>query len=404
MRKFMKIGVFTSSAKPNWGGSYSLQVSLVNSIINNARNSNHFFIIVNQLQYQFNENELPANVKIIHPKFKSFYFFMRILRYLIIEVYNFIKYPGTTFSIKKLYSKSLLPVSILKEIDLDWSISPLYLDNGKPFILTIWDLLYLDLPALPEISKGGAWDQLHNHFTQMVLKATRIIVTSTVTKEKLISVFGYDAKKIIIIPLPYVNSLESSKIQKVNDHIIKLTNSEFLLYPAQLWPHKNHKILLDAVASIKNELKIKLIFTGSDKGNMEYLKREIKKLGIENHITFEGFLEANEFSFLFSQAKAILFPSLAEPDNLPAIDAIMNNKVVFCADVPGIRDQLFNGAFYIDPFDVEGWAKAIMSMQNNTFTNPIDFENKKRFLTNQDYVRLALNEIDNLEKYIRLWS
>ena len=89
---------------------------------------------------------------------------------------------------------------------------------------------------------------------------------------------------------------------------------------------------------------------------------------------------------------------------MPAIDAIMNNKVVFCADVPGIREQLFNEAFYIDPFDVEGWAKAIMSLQNNTFTNPIDFETKKKFLTNQDYVKLSLIEIDNLEKYIRLWS
>ena len=399
----MQIGVFTSAAKPNWGGSYSLQVSLVNSLIKQAKNSKHSFIIVNQLRLKVDKNNLPINVKIYTPNSKSAIFILRIFLHLFIEFYNFIKYPGTTFSIKKVYSKSLLPLGLYKKIDLNWSISPLYLDNGKPFVLTIWDLLYLDFPGLPEISKGGAWDQLHNHYCRLVLKASRIFVTSSVTKNKLVSVFGCDYKKIDIIPLPFIESAHSTNLQDIGNQLDNSKKSEFLLYPAQLWPHKNHRVILDAIATLKNELKLTFVFTGSDKGNLKYLKREIKKLGIDNYISFKGFVDAKEFNLLFSQAKAIVFPSIAEPDNLPAIDSIMSNKLVICADIPGIREQLSDKAFFIDPFDVEGWANAIKSLQDNTLMPP-KMNQKNEFLTDQDYVKLALVEINQLEKYIRLWS
>ena len=51
----------------------------------------------------------------------------------------------------------------------------------------------------------------------------------------------------------------------------------FIFYPAQLWPHKNHYIILKALCRLRDEYRIKIpaVFCGSDKGNAAYLKKLI---------------------------------------------------------------------------------------------------------------------------------
>ena len=50
--------------------------------------------------------------------------------------------------------------------------------------------------------------------------------------------------------------------------------TKYLFYPAQYWAHKNHIYILKALKILKSEeiADVGAIFTGSDKGNLSFLK------------------------------------------------------------------------------------------------------------------------------------
>ena len=52
----------------------------------------------------------------------------------------------------------------------------------------------------------------------------------------------------------------------------------YVFYPAQFWAHKNHIYLLEGLKSLEDNfgLKVGAIFSGGDKGNLDFIKKRKK--------------------------------------------------------------------------------------------------------------------------------
>ena len=137
--------------------------------------------------------------------------------------------------------------------------------------------------------------------------------------------------------------------------------NDYIFYPAQFWPHKNHVNLLRAM-----QLLLKadpdapaLVLVGSDKGNRAFVERCAADLGISHKVIFPGFVSSEELVGLYRNARALVYPSFSGPENLPPLEAFALGCPAIVANYKGAAEQLGDAAVLFDPADPTAIADAI---------------------------------------------
>ena len=65
---------------------------------------------------------------------------------------------------------------------------------------------------------------------------------------------------------------------------------------------------------------------------------------------------------LYALSAGLVMPTFFGPTNLPPLEAWSFGRPVIVTDLPSIRDQLGDGALYIDPRDAESLAAAMHAL------------------------------------------
>jgi glycosyltransferase involved in cell wall biosynthesis len=208
---------------------------------------------------------------------------------------------------------------ILKNaIDLAYFSSPNGVSlvlNDIPFFSTVWDLGHRDLPGFPEVWSQAEWSLRESLYSKSVPRASFTFVDSTSTGEKLERLYGLQPSRWASIGL-----LESPRKTK---NFLRELPFPYLIYPAMKWPHKNHITLLEAFSRvIKRKPDLKLVFTGSDAGNENYIREVTANLGLDSSIVDLGFVGRERLEGLVFHAEALVMPSLLGPTNLPPLEAL----------------------------------------------------------------------------------
>ena len=76
----------------------------------------------------------------------------------------------------------------------------------------------------------------------------------------------------------------------------------FLVYPANLWPHKNHHRLVEALARARDR-ELGLVLTGRDYGRLEALMAEASSLGVRHRVLHLGYVERDALPALYRLAR-----------------------------------------------------------------------------------------------------
>lgn len=123
-------------------------------------------------------------------------------------------------------------------------------------------------------------------------------------------------------------------------------NEPYFLCSNQFWAHKNHIVVLQAIALLKAKgTQATVVFTGKehDYRNPDYftgLQAAVKELHIEDQVRFLGFIQREEQIVLMQQAKAIIQPSLFEGWSTVIEDAMAQNAYIIAADLSVNKEQL----------------------------------------------------------------
>jgi glycosyltransferase involved in cell wall biosynthesis len=109
---------------------------------------------------------------------------------------------------------------------------------------------------------------------------------------------------------------------------------------------------------------LRIVFTGSDKGNERYVRAYVRKLDLEAYVSFLGLVEQAELAILYSNAFCLVFPSFCGPENLPPMEAFALGCPVVASDIPGAREQMGEAAFFFNPIDAKALANCLLKLRD----------------------------------------
>ena len=125
----------------------------------------------------------------------------------------------------------------------------------------------------------------------------------------------------------------------------------YVLYPANMWPHKNHARLLAAFGAL-GDPDLWLVLTGQTYGQERLLagRERVRNLG---HVSSDA------LAGLYRGAAAVVFPSLFEGFGLPPLEAMACGVAVAASDRGALAEVCGDAALLFDPEDDAAMIDAI---------------------------------------------
>lgn len=137
--------------------------------------------------------------------------------------------------------------------------------------------------------------------------------------------------------------------------------ARFFFYPAAFWPHKNHRRLFEAVAQLRKgrSFRLPLLLCGMNAGDDEMARAAVRDLGIEDQVTFLGYVSRERLRLLYRHAEFMVFPSLFEGFGIPVVEAMAAGCPVATSSATSLMEIVGDDGFTFDPENVESVASAI---------------------------------------------
>lgn len=296
-----------------------------------------------------------------------------------------------------------------KKIDFVWFLSPYYEPVEVPFAATVWDLGHREMPYFPELSvTGWKFDEREAFYSHVLPRASLVVIGNSVGARCVNEFYRVRQENICEIALPVnTSSLQglSREPSLLQPH--GLTPGEYLFYPAQFWPHKNHITLVDALGILHAAgAHMKLIFTGSDKGNRAHVEAYAASRGLQSSVVFAGFVETAVLHQLYLNAYAMTFASTMGPDNLPPLEAMALGCPVVSAAFSGAHEQMGNAALFFEPLDANDAVAKIALLSDPTLREQLVANGRALVETRSPDVYVAkINQaLNRFAHKRRLWS
>lgn len=170
----------------------------------------------------------------------------------------------------------------------------------------------------------------------------------------------YPASKAEIMPLPFAACAEREWFDGESGVLGRYgVETPFFLCSNQFWKHKNHRLVLQAVALARAQGRpVRFVLTGDTKDyrHPEYypgLLAEIDQTGIAGDLRILGFIPKNDQVALMREAVAVVQPSLFEggPGGGSIYNAVALGRPTIVSDLPVNREIEDLVTHFFDPFD-----------------------------------------------------
>lgn len=294
--------------------------------------------------------------------------------------------------------------------DLVWFISNHVEECDRPYIFTLWDLAHREAPWFPEVRRGGEWERRELHYRRWLPRAARVIVPNAAGADQVERYYSVPRDRQLLLghPTPAfaleAAAREPMPVAAIERHGV---GGRYLLYPAALWPHKNHRAAIAAVRELADRgAPFELVCVGSDRdGQAEHLRGLAAGLGVAAHVHFLGFVSIEELAALYQHAFALLYLSFFGPENLPPLEAFALGCPVVYGDVPGAAEQLGDAALLVPPTDVARIADAVQSLEDAALRERYVEAGRARSvqLTPKAYVRGVIDFLDEFQMVRGCW-
>lgn len=243
------------------------------------------------------------------------------------------------------------------------------LRNRVPAVTTIHDLQPVDAPGTFGSVKAR-W--LAQRLPVAVVESSRVLTPSQWVADRIVETYDADPAKLTVVasshshsqsrPTSEPHSVPTSESAPADDSLLAdlgLTRP-YVLYPAISYPHKNHQVLIEALANCGSGFD--LVLTGRPDVAHDALVSAIDRLGVGGRVHIAGRLDAEAFERVLSHARALVFPSTYEGFGLPLIEAMARGVPVVASDLPVLREVAGDHAMWVDPHDAAGWATAMQQV------------------------------------------
>ncbi|MFN0159988.1 MAG: glycosyltransferase family 4 protein [Burkholderiales bacterium] len=201
--------------------------------------------------------------------------------------------------------------------------------------------------------------------------ATRVMVSSEDARRDCETYFKPAREKLCVVPFAVQvapSVLESDLVALRAKYGLP---SRFIYFPAQLWRHKNHLAVVEALDVLeRNGKKVVVVCTGNpkDRRNPEYPKSVLesaKAKGLHDSFRFLGMIPYDDVLPLLRASVALLNPSLFEGWSTTVEEAKALGVPLVLSDIRVHREQAPPAARYFSPHDPSAIAEALWISFNN---------------------------------------
>jgi len=207
--------------------------------------------------------------------------------------------------------------------------------------VTLHDLQHVELPEY--FSRGErAFRRLA--YDRAARTADVVVTPTEHARDMLAERLGVDPARVVVAP----HGVDHDRFHPGAPTELPFDLPEpFLYYPANLWPHKNHDRLLQALARTAD---INLVLSGNTYG---------RALETSDRVTHLGFVDHAVVPALMRRARAMIFPSLFEGFGQPPLEAMACGCAVASSVRGALGEVCGDAVLALDPLDVGSIAAAI---------------------------------------------
>lgn len=387
----MRIGILLGDSDPTAGGGHTFQTEIFNALLAIGAQSRHSFVFVCH----------PDTAAKLPPKL------LPNAEVVALEA-EVATQRSTLFGRGRPPPKARSLDQQLRAagVEFVWQLGAPGQVMDVPYMVVVWDLQHRLQPWFPEVSANGNWQHRDTLYTAVLGRAAAVVTGTQVGRLEIERFFRVDPSRILVMPYPTPRFDTAARATSSVREKYGIS-TDYLFYPAQFWPHKNHVNLLLAAELLKSRFgkQMSVAFAGADQGNLSHVKATAKRLGLDR-VHFLGFVPREDLSDLYKQAFALSYVTFFGPDNLPPLEAFALDCPVIASEVPGAREQLQDAALFVDPTSPEQIAEAVVRLANEEGLRQDLIDAGRQIAqvrTPQAYVGEMLAFVDRFDAVRRCW-
>jgi glycosyltransferase involved in cell wall biosynthesis len=229
--------------------------------------------------------------------------------------------------------------------------APYYHDPGVPTIAIVMQLVF---DAYPQFFDAEQRFFRHRDLMWATRVSTTLACLSDYVRDRVLEFGQLSSERAVTIRprtyrrLPHLSRTEAAR----SIAPLGLEIDDFLVYPANFWPHKNHALLVTAFAmycAAHPESRLKLVCPGQPDATRSSLRDAAATMGLSDRILFPGYASEAGMAALYQASVGLIFPSLYEGFGLPLVEAMALSVPVLASNTTCIPEVAADAALYFDP-------------------------------------------------------
>jgi glycosyltransferase involved in cell wall biosynthesis len=197
-------------------------------------------------------------------------------------------------------------------------------------------------------------------------QATRLFTVSEAARRAIAASLGISQNRLTIVPEapdPVFRPASPEAVAAARAAVGLGDKERYLLYAGGISPHKNLETLIAAHARLAVP-RPRLVLVGDLEREVflsaaAAVRAQIAALDLQTDVRLPGFVADETLAALYSDAAAVVIPSLAEGFGLPAVEAAACEAPLLLSDIAAHRETLGGAAVFFPPRSAERLAEEL---------------------------------------------
>lgn len=223
----------------------------------------------------------------------------------------------------------------------------------KPSVALVMDIQERFFPEFFDTAQLRARNY---HYIWSLRMADRVVAISDFAKRTFISLVGIPHHRIDRVylcadELPAEDQRPDLRVDK---------DAPFAFYPANAWPHKNHRRLFASLRRLRDQgVLIPCVLSGAEMDGGPTLLDLATEQGLGDQVHILGRLTRREIAWLYRHAHLLINPSLFEGFGIPLVEAMTCGLPIACSGTTSLPEIGRDAAVYFNPENMQEMAEVI---------------------------------------------